>query len=95
MLTRNPSVQPAALMDLSLDAPASISGHDWNSPRFLKAAIEAKVLYACGKRPATALHHDWLTAAILVVRDRVIEGWMSSIQEAKRSGRKRVYYLSL
>lgn len=65
------------------------------SPDLLKEAIEAKVLSACGKMPAAALHHDWLTAAILVVRDHIINGWMSSIQEAKRSGRKRVYYLSL
>lgn len=96
MLTRNPAAA-APLFDDRKPTPGMTahSPEDWSSPAFLKAAVEAKVLYACGKMPAAALHHDWLTAAILVVRDRVIEGWMSSIHEAKRSGRKRVYYLSL
>ncbi len=66
-----------------------------NSPRALRAEIEAKLIYSVGKDPASALHHDWLTASILVLRDRIIDRWMSSIKEAKRSGRKRVYYLSL
>ena len=30
-------------------------------------------LLPVGRDPATATHHDWLTAAILVVRDRVID----------------------
>ena len=66
-----------------------------NTPQALRAEIEAKLIYAVGKDTAAALHHDWLTASILVLRDRIIDRWMSSIREAKRSGRKRVYYLSL
>ena len=61
----------------------------------LRKEIEAKLVYNVGKQPAVALNHDWLTAAILAVRDRIIDRWMASIREAKRSGRKRVYYLSL
>ncbi len=61
----------------------------------LRKEIEAKLIYNVGKPPALALNHDWLTAAILAVRDKIIDRWMASIREAKRSGRKRVYYLSL
>ncbi len=61
----------------------------------LRKEIEAKLVYNVGKQPAIALNHDWLTAAILAVRDKIIDRWMASIREAKRSGRKRVYYLSL
>ena len=66
-----------------------------DTPQALRAEIESKLIYNVGKDTAAALHHDWLTAAILVLRDRIIDRWMSSIREAKRSGRKRVYYLSL
>ena len=66
-----------------------------DTPQALRGEIEAKLIYSVGKDPASALHHDWLTASILVLRDRIIDRWMSSISEAKRSGRKRVYYLSL
>ncbi len=66
-----------------------------DTPQALRAEIEAKLNYNVGKDATAALHHDWLTAAILVLRDRIIDRWMSSVREAKRSGRKRVYYLSL
>jgi starch phosphorylase len=69
--------------------------HRLDTPQALRAEIEAKLVYSVGKDTAAALHHDWLTAAILVLRDRIIDRWMASIREAKRSGRKRVYYLSL
>jgi starch phosphorylase len=64
-------------------------------PQAIRAAILNKLTYSVGKDPASARDHDWLTAAILVLRDGVVDGWMQSIREAKRSGRKRVYYLSL
>ncbi len=64
-------------------------------PQELRAQILSKLTYSVGKDPAGARDHDWLTAAILVLRDRMVDGWMQSIREAKRSGRKRVYYLSL
>ncbi len=74
---------------------ATIRSDRRNAPHVLRAEIESKLVYSVGKNPSAALQHDWLTAAILVLRDRIIDGWMSSIQDAKRSGRKRVYYLSL
>ncbi|HEY8580252.1 MAG TPA: glycogen/starch/alpha-glucan phosphorylase, partial [Beijerinckiaceae bacterium] len=65
------------------------------SPQALRAEILAKLTYAVGKDPASARDHDWLTAAILVLRDGVVDGWIRSVRDAKRSGRKRVYYMSL
>ncbi len=48
-----------------------------------------------GKDATSARGHDWLKAAILVVRDRVIEQWMASIRETYQNQNKRVYYLSM
>jgi starch phosphorylase len=48
-----------------------------------------------GKDPIVAKPHDWLAAAILVVRDRAIDRWMESTRAAYTTGAKRVYYLSL
>ncbi len=51
----------------------------------LLSEIEAKLVYAVGKLPSNAQHRDWLTAAILTSRDRIIDRWMASVREAKRS----------
>ena len=42
-----------------------------------------------------ATPHDWLTASIKVVRDRIIDQWIESTKEAYERQEKRVYYLSL
>ncbi len=42
-----------------------------------------------------ATPHDWLTASIKVVRDRIIDQWIRSTKEAYDDQDKRVYYLSL
>src|SRR5262245_8583735 len=61
----------------------------------LTAAILGKLTYALGKDPDIARDHDWLTATILAVRDRVIDRWMASARDTHYGGRKRVCYLSL
>ena len=61
----------------------------------LSAEIAHKLAVAVGKEPPAADDHDWLMAAILTVRDRVAERWVESTSEARRAGKKRVYYLSL
>jgi len=61
----------------------------------LSAEIVAKLTYAIGKDPIVARSHDWLNAAILALRDRIIDRWMASTRAAYRSAEKRVYYLSL
>lgn len=65
------------------------------SPELLKTEILAKLAYSVGKDPIAANSNDWLTAAILVVRDHIIDRWMATTRENNRSEKKRVYYLSL
>ena len=61
----------------------------------LSVEIIRKLAFSVGKDPVAARGHDWLKAAILVVRDRVIEQWMASIRETYQSQGKRIYYLSM
>jgi starch phosphorylase len=61
----------------------------------LRDEIVAKLAHAVGKDPVVAKPHDWLAAASLVVRDRIIDRWMPSTRAAYREQKKRVYYLSL
>ena len=64
-------------------------------PEILAAEIIERLTYRIGKDAQVAKPHDWLTAAILVVRDRIIDRWMESTRRVYRTGDKRVYYLSL
>jgi starch phosphorylase len=61
----------------------------------IRDAIVNKLTYAIGKRVVTARPRDWFVATALTVRDRVVERWIASNDEAQRTHRKRVYYLSL
>ncbi|HEV7437754.1 MAG TPA: glycogen/starch/alpha-glucan phosphorylase [Pseudorhizobium sp.] len=65
------------------------------NPQILAEEIIERLTYRIGKDAKVAKPHDWLTAAILVVRDRIIDRWMESTRRAYRNGDKRVYYLSL
>jgi glycogen phosphorylase len=64
-------------------------------PHALAREIVARLTYRIGKSPRTAQPHDWLEAAILVTRDRLIQRWMESRRQAFQKQEKRVYYLSL
>src|SRR3954470_23489663 len=44
----------------------------------LKSAISNKLLYAIGKDPASAQPRDWLQAAELAVRDRLVDRWFKT-----------------
>ena len=66
-----------------------------HDPESLAREIVERLAYRVGKDPIVAKPHDWLEAAILVVRDRAIERWMSSTRATYQAGDKRVYYLSL
>ena len=61
----------------------------------LAKAIVGKLTYGIGKSPNKATQHDWLTAAILVVRDQIIDHWIESSRLSRERGAKRVYYMSL
>ena len=51
--------------------------------------------YRVGKDPEFATDHDWLAAAIRVVRDRAVDRWTEGTRETIDNEAKRVYYLSL
>lgn len=66
-----------------------------SEPDQLAVEILERLKYRIGKDPKVAKPHDWLTAAILVVRDRITDKWMDSTRQTYATGAKRVYYLSL
>src|SRR5437588_7400824 len=67
-------------------------GNDVDS---LKTSISNKLVYAVGKDPWTAHAEDWLRAAELAVRDRLVERWMQTNRAHDVQEPKRVYYLSM
>ncbi|MCM2290835.1 glycogen/starch/alpha-glucan phosphorylase [Allorhizobium sp. BGMRC 0089] len=75
--------------DLPLPAPRV------STPEALAAEIIEHLAYSIGKDAKVAQPHDWLTATILVVRDRIIDKWMESTRATYATNAKRVYYLSL
>lgn len=75
--------------DLPRPAPRS------SEPDVLASEIIERLTYRIGKDVKVAKPHDWLTATILVIRDRVIDKWMESTRKAYQNDSKRVYYLSL
>ena len=48
-----------------------------------------------GKDERAAKPHDWFTATVLALRDKVIDQWMDSTHRTYEAAGKRVYYLSL
>ena len=65
------------------------------TPESLASAIVETLIYRIGKDERAARSHDWLSATVLTIRDRIIDQWMASTRAAHASGAKRVYYLSL
>jgi glycogen phosphorylase len=61
----------------------------------LKNAILKRLALDLGKEASRAKSHDWLQAAILAVRDQVMERWMETARQSYGGKEKRVYYLSL
>ncbi|OYQ30170.1 glycogen phosphorylase [Sandarakinorhabdus cyanobacteriorum] len=61
----------------------------------LAARIADVLRHRVGKDERSAKRHDWFTAAVLALRDDVIDRWMESTQRTHAAGAKRVYYLSL
>ena len=64
-------------------------------PKTLANEILKSLNYRIGKNAAFATQHDWLTASISVVRDRVVERWLEVTKAAYDQEAKRVYYFSL
>ncbi|MCB2077658.1 MAG: glycogen/starch/alpha-glucan family phosphorylase, partial [Novosphingobium sp.] len=61
----------------------------------LEARIIDVLRHRVGKDERAAKQHDWFTAAVLSLRDAIIDRWMESTRRTYDEGGKRVYYLSL
>jgi hypothetical protein len=61
--------ESSAIRDIPVPAPRK------SDPSVLAADIVERLIYRIGKDAKVAKPHDWLIAAILVVRDRIIAGW--------------------
>jgi starch phosphorylase len=61
----------------------------------INAHIVDCLRHRIGKDERAAKPHDWFAAAVLAVRDQVIDRWFESTHETYEAGGKRVYYLSL
>ena len=64
-------------------------------PDVLAREIVERLTYRIGKNATAAQPHDWLHAAILAIRDRVIDAWIDSTHKTYEEQGRRVYYLSL
>jgi len=69
------------------------------STQIAKEEIQALIVdvlrHRVGKDERAAKPHDWFTAAVLSVRDKIIDKWFESTRRTYDEGGKRVYYLSL
>ncbi|WP_172438852.1 glycogen/starch/alpha-glucan phosphorylase [Porphyrobacter sp. TH134] len=61
----------------------------------LEARIVSALRHRIGKTEGAAKPHDWYNAAVLALRDDIIDRWFASTSSAHEAGAKRVYYLSL
>ncbi|MGH8780171.1 glycogen/starch/alpha-glucan phosphorylase [Paraburkholderia sp.] len=61
----------------------------------LRRSISNRLMYGVGKDAVTAQPHDWLHAAALAVRDRLVARWMKTTRLQYEQDVKRVYYLSM
>src|ERR1700761_1040774 len=61
----------------------------------LRRSISNRLMYGVGKDAVTAQPRDWLHAAELAVRDRLVARWMRTTRMQYEQDVKRVYYLSM
>jgi glycogen phosphorylase len=57
--------------------------------------VVQRVTYQVGKNRDTATTRDWFNATAYVVRDHMVDQWMTTTQNYYRKDVKRVYYFSL
>ncbi|MBB2928791.1 glycogen/starch/alpha-glucan phosphorylase [Paraburkholderia silvatlantica] len=66
-----------------------------SSVEALRRSLSNRLMYGVGKDAVTARPQDWLHAATLAVRDRLVERWMITTRRQYDQDVKRVYYLSM
>ena len=77
----------------SVPAPGIAAGP--SSPDDMLALVRDVLRHRVGQDERAAKPHDWFTATILSLRDKIIDRWMESTRRTYDTGGKRVYYLSL
>ena len=65
-----------------------------SDPETLASEILKALKYRVGKDATVAKPHDWLNASIKVVRDRIVDQWITSTKEAY-DGRGKTRLLSI
>ena len=61
----------------------------------IKHSVVERLTYFVGKSPATATGRDWFNATAYVVRDHMVDKWITTSRNYYRNDVKRVYYFSL
>jgi starch phosphorylase len=73
----------------------AIQEHAGMSTEAITNALAHHLLYSNSKNPPNATARDWFQAAAHVVRDRLVERWMETMQRYYEQDVRRVYYLSM
>src|SRR5579872_3994759 len=61
----------------------------------LRRSITEKLTYSVGCDPMDATERDWLVAAALAVRDRIVDRWLAGERDDGVRQSKQVCYLSM
>lgn len=69
--------------------------HEPLSLSAVRQSITDHLIYSVGKDPITATDRDWFFTLAHVVRERLIERWMTTMRRYYNNDAKRVYYLSM
>ncbi len=64
------------------------------SPRQIREKIEGKLTRYFGRTLESASDEERFQAVALCVRDRIVEQWVSGVEEVEKRGLKKLYYLS-
>jgi len=73
----------------------AIPQHAGMSKEAISAALANHLVYSNSKNPPNATIRDWFQTTAHVVRDRLVERWMATMQRYYEQDAKRIYYLSL
>ncbi|HTI17425.1 MAG TPA: glycogen/starch/alpha-glucan phosphorylase, partial [Trinickia sp.] len=66
-----------------------------NTVDALRRSISNRLIYGVGKDAVAARPQDWLHAAALAVRDRLVARWMKTTRQQYEQDVRRVYYMSM
>ena len=64
------------------------------SPRQIKEKIEGKLTRYFGRTLESASDEERFQAVAMCVRDRIVEQWVSGVEETEKKALKKLYYLS-